>query len=128
MNSQHIEGGSHHEQPNIPPTPFSSLQKEILKEGTEQVPQHANVVVHYTGYFLNGQIFDSSVQRNQPFSFALGRGQVIQGWDIGVASMKKGEECFLYIPSNLAYGSRGAGGSIPPNTDLIFRVHLLGWN
>lgn len=115
-------------QPTIPPTPFQSLQKEIIVEGAEQVPQNVNAIVHYTGYFLNGQIFDSSVQRNQPFSFALGRGQVIQGWDMGVSSMKKGEECFLYIPSNLAYGSRGAGASIPPNTDLIFRIKLLGWN
>ena len=116
-----------HEQPNIPSTPFESLQKEILREGTDQVPNGVNVVVHYTGYFLNGQIFDSSVQRNQPFQFQLGRGMVIQGWDIGVATMKRGEECFLYIPSRLAYGERGAGASIPPNTDLIFRVHLLGW-
>ena len=116
-----------HEQPNIPSTPFESLQKEILREGTDQVPNGVNVIVHYTGYFLNGQIFDSSVQRNQPFEFQLGRGMVIQGWDIGVATMKRGEECFLYIPSRLAYGERGAGASIPPNTDLIFRVHLLGW-
>lgn len=113
---------------NIPPTPFQSLQKQVVREGDIQVHNGANVVVHYTGYFLNGKVFDSSVQRNQPFQFQLGRGMVIQGWDIGVASMKRGEVCYLFIPAALAYGQNGAGNSIPPNTDLIFQVELLGWN
>jgi FKBP-type peptidyl-prolyl cis-trans isomerase len=112
---------------NIPLTPFQSLQKEILKEGTEQVPSNVTVVVHYTGYFLDGRVFDSSVQRNQPFQFQLNKGMVIRGWDIGVASMKRGEICHLYIPSSLAYGQNGAGAIIPPNTDLIFKVELLNW-
>jgi FKBP-type peptidyl-prolyl cis-trans isomerase len=113
---------------NIPPTPFQSLQKEIINEGDIQVPNNVNVIVHYTGYFLNGQVFDSSIQRNEPFQFQLNRGMVIRGWDIGVSSMKRGEICYLYIPSSLAYGSVGAGAIIPPNTDLIFKVELLGWN
>ena len=113
---------------NIPPTPFQSLQKQVVREGFDQVPQGANVVVHYTGYFLDGRVFDSSVQRNQPFQFQLNRGMVIRGWDIGVASMRKGEVCYLFIPASLAYGPNGAGGTIPPNTDLVFQVELLGWN
>ena len=113
---------------NIPPTPFQSLQKQVIKEGDIQVPQGSNVIVHYTGYFLDGRVFDSSVQRNQAFQFQLNRGSVIRGWDQGVASIRRGEVCYLYIPSSLAYGQQGAGGAIPPNTDLIFQVELLGWN
>jgi len=112
---------------NIPPVPFQSLQKQIVREGDIQVPQSASVSVHYTGYFLNGQVFDSSVQRNQAFQFQLNKGQVIPGWDTGVSSMRRGEVCYLYVPSNLAYGQQGAGAIIPPNTDLIFQVELLGW-
>ena len=112
---------------NIPSTPFHRLDKQILKEGDIQVPAGSNVVVHYTGFFLNGQVFDSSVKRNQPFRFQLGRGMVISGWDQGVSSMKRGEVCYLFVPSYLAYGQQGVG-PIPPNTDLIFQIELLGWN
>ena len=113
---------------NIPPTPFQSLQKQVVREGDIQVPQGSNVIVHYTGYFLDGRVFDSSFQRNQPFQFQLNRGMVIKGWDQGVSSMKRGEVCYLYVPSSLAYGQQGIGAIIPPNTDLIFQVELLGWN
>ena len=84
------------------------------------------VSVHYTGKLLNGTKFDSSVDRGQPFDFGLGQGQVIKGWDEGIALMSIGEKGTLLIPSPLGYGARGAGGSIPPNAILLFEVELLG--
>lgn len=82
--------------------------------------------VHYTGWLENGKKFDSSVDRGQPFSFPLGAGRVITGWDEGVAGMKVGGKRKLTIPASLGYGTRGAGGVIPPNATLIFNVELLG--
>jgi FKBP-type peptidyl-prolyl cis-trans isomerase len=83
------------------------------------------VSVHYTGWLENGQKFDSSKDRNDPFHFFLGGGQVIAGWDQGVQGMKVGGTRRLTIPAHLGYGARGAGGVIPPNATLIFEVELL---
>jgi len=105
----------------------SGLGYQDIKVGTgaEAVAGH-RVTVHYTGWLLNGQKFDSSLDRNQPFAFTLGGGEVIRGWDEGVAGMKVGGIRKLRIPPNLAYGDRGAGGVIPSGATLIFQVELLG--
>jgi FKBP-type peptidyl-prolyl cis-trans isomerase len=104
----------------------SGLQYEDVQEGTGTAAKSGDTVdVHYTGWLTNGKKFDSSVDRGRPFSFRLGQGQVIKGWDEGVAGMKPGGKRKLTIPSALAYGNRGAGGVIPPNADLVFEVELL---
>jgi len=106
------------------------LKYETLKEGSGISPQKGKLVtVHYTGWLDNngtcGSKFDSSVDRNQPFTFRIDLGQVIKGWDKGVMSMKIGEKRRLFISSELGYGSRGAGRVIPPNSNLIFDVELI---
>jgi len=102
------------------------LTIEILLEGTgEEVEAGENISVHYIGTFEDGTGFDSSVDRGVPFSFKLGAGQVIEGWDLGVLGMKVGEKRRLTIPSSLGYGEKGVPGAIPPNATLIFIVELL---
>ena len=108
-------------------TTASGLQYLDLTVGTGASPEKGQTVtVHYTGTLSNGQKFDSSLDRNQPFSFKIGVGQVIKGWDEGVATMKVGGKRQLIIPPDLGYGARGAGGVIPPNATLNFEVELLG--
>lgn len=108
-------------------TTASGLTYVDQVEGTGPSPVKGKLVtVHYTGTLDNGRKFDSSVDRNEPFSFVIGVGQVIKGWDEGVLGMKVGGKRQLIIPANLGYGARGAGGVIPPNATLHFDVELLG--
>ncbi len=109
----------------------SSLKIIDIKVGTGSAPKPGQTcVMHYTGWLYENDKkaakFDSSLDRNQPFSFPIGQHQVIAGWDEGVATMKVGGKRTLIIPPELGYGPRGAGGVIPPNATLIFDVELLG--
>jgi peptidylprolyl isomerase len=104
----------------------SGLKYIELQEGDGATPQSGQTVtVHYTGTLEDGTKFDSSRDRNRPFSFRLGAGQVIRGWDEGLSTMKVGGQRRLIIPPELGYGARGAGGVIPPNATLLFDVELL---
>lgn len=104
----------------------SGLSYTDLVKGTGASPTSGkNVTVHYTGWLENGTKFDSSVDHGQPFTFRIGAGEVIPGWDEGVMSMKVGGKRKLVIPPQLGYGAAGAGGVIPPNATLIFEVELL---
>ncbi len=124
----------------VSPAAEASKVTELVKtdvklgNGAEATAGH-NVTVHYTGWLYNeaapehkGTKFDSSRDRNEPFGFMLGAGQVIKGWDQGVEGMKVGGQRTLIIPASLGYGARGAGGVIPPNATLVFDVELLGVN
>ena len=111
---------------NAPRTTPSGLIIETLAAGSGATAKAGDKVsVHYTGWLTNGTKFDSSRDRNEPFNFNLGAGQVIPGWDEGVAGMQPGGKRRLTVPAHLAYGPRGAGGVIPPDAVLIFEVELL---
>jgi FKBP-type peptidyl-prolyl cis-trans isomerase FkpA len=102
------------------------LKIEDLKKGTGAIAESGKTVsVNYTGWLTDGKKFDSSFDHGQPFEFKLGSGQVIPGWDKGVAGMKVGGKRKLIIPPGLGYGANGAGGVIPPNATLVFEVELL---
>ena len=113
---------------------MTELIKTDIKLGEGELATSGNdVVVHYTGWLYDeaapdhkGKKFDSSRDRNKPFSFPLGAGHVIEGWDLGVEGMQMGGQRTLIIPSHLGYGERGAGSDIPPNATLMFDVELLG--
>jgi peptidylprolyl isomerase len=125
QNSKHTKGHRMTKQ-----TMTSGLQYESFHAASGAQPQKGQrVTVHYTGWLndngMPGKKFDSSVDRGMPFTFTIGVGQVIAGWDEGVALMHVGEKARLIIPAHLGYGARGAGGVIPPNATLIFDVELL---
>jgi FKBP-type peptidyl-prolyl cis-trans isomerase FkpA len=104
----------------------SGLKYQDIKEGTGTAATKGDTVdVHYTGWLKDGKKFDSSKDRGQAFSFTLGAGRVIKGWDEGVQGMKVGGVRKLIIPPDLGYGAKGAGGVIPPNAELTFEVELL---
>ncbi len=108
-------------------TTDSGLQYEEITIGSGATAKAGNLVsVHYTGWLTDGTKFDSSKDRNEPFDFNLGAGQVIKGWDEGVQGMQVGGVRKLTIPAALGYGARGAGGVIPPNATLVFEVEFLG--
>ena len=97
-----------------------------MNEGSgEIVPRGSTVKVHYTGKLLDGTVFDCSVKRGEPIEFKVGMGQVIPAWDQGITQLKKGQKAVLTCPPHLAYGSQGAGDSIPPNSTLIFEVEVV---
>ena len=105
---------------------MSEFKIERLTAGAGPNPKAGQVVVvHYTGRLTNGTKFDSSVDRKEPFEFVLGQGQVIEGWDRGLAQMQKGEKARLTIPPEMGYGAQGYPGVIPPNATLVFEVELL---
>lgn len=108
-------------------TTSSGLQYTDVKEGQGAIPKNGQTVsVHYTGTLPDGTKFDSSRDRGNPFMFTLGAGEVIKGWDEGIATMKVGGQRKLVIPPDLGYGARGAGSVIPPNATLHFDVELIG--
>ena len=108
---------------------MSQYNLNIYKKGSGPKCQIGNTAtVHYVGKLLDGTVFDSSRQRNSPFNFRVGSGQVIKGWDKAVHDLKVGDRCQVTLPPDLAYGSSGAGGVIPPNATLIFDIELLNLN
>ena len=134
-NDKNVEGLQQEEvveEGQIQETPVADvteLQIESLMEGTgdRQVEQNDVISVHYVGTLTDGSKFDSSIDRGEPFTFTVGIGQVIKGWDQGTQGMKVGEKRKLTIPANLAYGEQGSGAVIPPNSTLIFEVELVSF-
>ena len=104
----------------------SGLIKKILVKGSDTIPRGVTAIIHYTGKLSDGTIFDSSVQRNVPFSFKIGIREVILAWELGVATMKKGEKCIFTCEPEYAYGKVQVG-PIPPNEKVTYEVELLGW-
>lgn len=108
-------------------TTASGLTYIVTKAGAgEQLKAGDNVIVNYTGLLTNGQKFDSSQDRGEPFSFPLGAGRVIKGWDEGVQKLRIGDHATLIIPAAIGYGERGAGANIPPGATLIFIIEVIG--
>lgn len=106
----------------------SGMTYVVLKEGSGPKPQKGTMIqAHYTGKFMDGKVFDSSMRRGKPFSFNVGNGRVIKGWDEALLDMRKGEKRLLVVPSHLAYGDRGYPPVIPPKTTLVFEVELVGF-
>lgn len=114
---------------DISPEQDKGIFKKILSPGTgtENPPPGCEVSVHYTGRLLNGEVFDSSVERSEKFKFKLGENQVIKGWDVGVATMTRGEKCLLTCTPGYAYGEKGSPPKIGPNQTLQFEVELFDW-
>jgi FKBP-type peptidyl-prolyl cis-trans isomerase len=105
---------------------MANLQLEFLSMGSGPCAEAGQIaVVHYTGRLLDGQKFDSSVDRNEPFEVAAGVGQVIQGWDVALLRMRVGDKVRATIPPEMAYGAGGISGVIPPNATLVFEMELL---
>jgi FKBP-type peptidyl-prolyl cis-trans isomerase len=108
-------------------TTESGLTYIVTKSGDgEAIKKGDNVIVNYTGLLTNGAMFDSSITRNEPFSFPVGAGMVIKGWDEGLVNLRIGDHATLVIPPEIGYGASGAGGVIPPNATLIFIIEVLG--
>lgn len=122
-NNNNLEGN------NIKQIISNGVNVEILKQGEGEGAKNGDkITAHYIGTLTDGEKFDSSIDRGQPFSFVLGAGQVIQGWEQGLLGMKVGEKRKLTIPSELGYGERGVPGAIPPGATLVFEVELLKIN
>lgn len=123
--------------PELPPPPQQErtprqeehsellIEDLVIKEGPRWVAKGDTIVVHYVGMFLDGSVFDSSVEKDRPFVFRVGDGNVIQGWEIGVEGMRPGEKRKITIPPELAYGQGGVRDIVPPNTTVVFEIELL---
>jgi FKBP-type peptidyl-prolyl cis-trans isomerase len=115
--------------PSLVQSTKSGLQISVTKKGSQQRLKDGDfIVVHYTGLFTSGKKFDSSLDRSEPFGFRLGSGAVIKGWDEGFKHLQVGDQALFIIPPSLAYGSKGRGDAMPPDSTLVFIVEVLGTN